>query len=633
MIRVTNRLPKPDQILWNIIAREKFEQVGILKELQFREKKAGKCVKLADGYEDIGPPKDPNQSPLDSNGQENGLSGGSEDSGKFRKKQEQKYQKRINHRRGGERRVMNTQRNAKHNDGEMNGDSIAFDKPDTRKQDGLRNKRTQNHRNHDSIGIFVGRIPRTARVKELKDAIQERGLRTNNLVWKGVKGFAFLYFDRSHTKLNEEEICLQLKDLKLGETVLNIEPDKRKDKNKADVDNENCTVTQQNDSVSNTVDKDDSTNHEKTRRRNMNKPRPNKKGISSSDPSGETNTDTLSPTHDAILLEDDASKRAPVNGLHAVNNGIENQKNNTDSGLNTNLKEKANISAGTENGFTKNDINTNDLESQVKKLNINDDSKCTEKLPKDGIEGANNSLPPKNNPSSNKNILIDGAKENTTKGSESDNSKTSMISKDTTTSEMTNVKNGQPKIGDSKEKNLQQKDQSPTKKKTNSTTTADSQISCQTISKELTSTKNENQLVPPIKKTTDQLDTKTATISANELKPSEVGKQILKPSSKTESANAKSESISQKKPENLKEKTEVEEPKSHKKSSDEGIKDISASLANKQKTVEVSAKKEETKTTSKSEATVTKKEKSKTPDKEVKKEESSGGGFFKRFWK
>merc|ERR1712080_214392 len=122
---------------------------------------------------------------------------------------------------------------------------------------------------------------------------------------------------------------------------------------------------------SNTVDKDDSMNHEKNRRRNMNKPRPNKKGISSSDPASETNNDALPTTQDAILLKEDESKRTPVNGLHTVNNGIENKKENTDSELNTNLEEKSNISIAIENGCTKTDINTSNLESQVNNLKIN----------------------------------------------------------------------------------------------------------------------------------------------------------------------------------------------------------------------------------------------------------------------
>merc|ERR1712072_1636695 len=80
VIRVSNRLPKPDHLQWDIITREKFDQIGILKELQFREKKAGKCVKLSDGYEDVGPPKQNNIVP-DSNGSEiNGFSHGPIDS-------------------------------------------------------------------------------------------------------------------------------------------------------------------------------------------------------------------------------------------------------------------------------------------------------------------------------------------------------------------------------------------------------------------------------------------------------------------------------------------------------------------------------------------------------------------------
>lgn len=42
VIRISNRLPKPDHLQWEIITREKFEQIGILKELQFREKKGWK---------------------------------------------------------------------------------------------------------------------------------------------------------------------------------------------------------------------------------------------------------------------------------------------------------------------------------------------------------------------------------------------------------------------------------------------------------------------------------------------------------------------------------------------------------------------------------------------------------------
>ena len=228
---MSNRLPKPDHIEWSILTREKFENIGVLKELQFKEKKTGKDVKLADGFEDVGPEKDPNELVSDTNGQHiNGFAPGS-DNKKVNKRDGGKYSKRTNQRRG-EKQATN-QRN-KHNKEMVGNENGVGNENSENKNQERRNKRGPNNRNPESIGIFVGRIPRTARVKELKEAIQERGLRTNNLVWKGVKGFAFLYFDKSHTKLTEEEICLKLKDLKLGETILNIEPDKRKDKGKGE---------------------------------------------------------------------------------------------------------------------------------------------------------------------------------------------------------------------------------------------------------------------------------------------------------------------------------------------------------------------------------------------------------------
>ena len=51
VFRVKDRLPKPDHIIWNILTREKFNQIPILRELQFKEQKAGKNVQLKDETE------------------------------------------------------------------------------------------------------------------------------------------------------------------------------------------------------------------------------------------------------------------------------------------------------------------------------------------------------------------------------------------------------------------------------------------------------------------------------------------------------------------------------------------------------------------------------------------------------
>jgi len=48
VFRVKDRLTKPDHIIWSMLTREKFNQIPILRELQFKEQKAGKIVQLKD---------------------------------------------------------------------------------------------------------------------------------------------------------------------------------------------------------------------------------------------------------------------------------------------------------------------------------------------------------------------------------------------------------------------------------------------------------------------------------------------------------------------------------------------------------------------------------------------------------
>ena len=64
----------------------------------------------------------------------------------------------------------------------------------------------------------------------------DRGLKPAAISWKGAKGFAFMYFDtranglQSATSGGGEELVDKLKDLKIGDTVLNIEQDRRSSK-------------------------------------------------------------------------------------------------------------------------------------------------------------------------------------------------------------------------------------------------------------------------------------------------------------------------------------------------------------------------------------------------------------------
>ena len=46
VIRVSEPSRKPEKILWSLITRKKFDQIPVLREIQFKEKRAGNDVRL-----------------------------------------------------------------------------------------------------------------------------------------------------------------------------------------------------------------------------------------------------------------------------------------------------------------------------------------------------------------------------------------------------------------------------------------------------------------------------------------------------------------------------------------------------------------------------------------------------------
>ena len=77
--------------------------------------------------------------------------------------------------------------------------------------------------------MFIGKIPRGTRVKELKEAVTNQGIKPVNVLWKGAKGYAMIYFEKKDD-ITTHDLCSKLKDLKIGDNLLNVEPDKRANK-------------------------------------------------------------------------------------------------------------------------------------------------------------------------------------------------------------------------------------------------------------------------------------------------------------------------------------------------------------------------------------------------------------------
>lgn len=211
--KVADRLPKPDHIIWSLLTREKFEQMPILREIQFKEKKAGKAVRLADDVE-------VENLTVTVNGSNN-TDTTPNSGGKKAHKQKRKVQS-AQQKNGETVQIPRGSNQVKALISDNPEEESQPDKEVATKAAAPANK----SRNRNTVGIFVGRIPRGTRVKELKEVIVARGIRPQNIVWKGVKGFALIYFDKKECPTSED-ICEKLADLKIGESVLNIEPDKK----------------------------------------------------------------------------------------------------------------------------------------------------------------------------------------------------------------------------------------------------------------------------------------------------------------------------------------------------------------------------------------------------------------------
>lgn len=291
VFRVENRLRKPGGIIWNMLTREKFDQIGILKELQYKELKAGKDTRLkdeqdlplSDNHQNHG--KNSNQSKRGSNSRGAGANGGGAGGGSGgssgRTNNKTRRERGDKNAAGGDA-VNNSVTNndhhqskpeviekTKHSKNETNGEQQRSEKSSGKRQQQSKKQRGSSNANngnttnnsgggshggagsvgaaafshHHHQGVFVGRIPRQARTKDLRDAVLERGLKPSNISWKGVKGFAFMYFDGS--KLSESELLAKLKDLKIGDTVLNVEQDRRSSSSKKSANSQQQQPKQQ----------------------------------------------------------------------------------------------------------------------------------------------------------------------------------------------------------------------------------------------------------------------------------------------------------------------------------------------------------------------------------------------------
>ena len=118
---------------------------------------------------------------------------------------------------------------------QSNGDTKSTNSAEKSQNSGAAEKNSSNSANGKpkkqkqypaTVSVFVGKIPRGTRVKELKEVIIAKGVKPINILWKGGKGYALIYCEKKEVPTSDE-LFEKLKNLTIGDNVLNVEPDKR----------------------------------------------------------------------------------------------------------------------------------------------------------------------------------------------------------------------------------------------------------------------------------------------------------------------------------------------------------------------------------------------------------------------
>ncbi|TRY79885.1 hypothetical protein TCAL_13360 [Tigriopus californicus] len=169
VVRASIFLPKPKRIIWSLLTKEKLDQIEILREIQFKEKRIGHDVSLMDDV----PVENPNAANTTN-----------------RKKVKKT-----------KRQLPEAQKSKAQSTTDMEG----------------------------WFTVFLGRIPRNYPPKDLQEVLAARGFEHNspgiNLVIKPVKGVAFLNMDPSVHQ--HDDVIKQLDGVCLGSTELNVQGDSK----------------------------------------------------------------------------------------------------------------------------------------------------------------------------------------------------------------------------------------------------------------------------------------------------------------------------------------------------------------------------------------------------------------------
>ncbi|KAI4462121.1 5-formyltetrahydrofolate cyclo-ligase-related [Holotrichia oblita] len=207
IIKIEKRLPRPTGIIWNILSQRRLNLMPVLKALKDIHDGKGKDTTLKDTDTDVEANEPRRRFPnrikrlrrrRPRTDTKNSESQGEEASNNENVPQQRNYRRRkFFHRRKVARQQEKPSENGDTSVGE-NGQNAPKPPPPPRRNNRFPPFR-RNLRQID-FSLMVSNIEKNVRVRDLKNALIERGIKPNVITWRGYKGICYLHYAKSNAK-------------------------------------------------------------------------------------------------------------------------------------------------------------------------------------------------------------------------------------------------------------------------------------------------------------------------------------------------------------------------------------------------------------------------------------------------
>ncbi|CAH1156066.1 unnamed protein product [Phaedon cochleariae] len=194
IIEVKHDLSKPEGIFWNHLTLRQVETKTVLSELKKKHESEGKDTTLKE-YDPEEKVYFPRYYPR-----------------YYRSKSKPKpLSDRTNKKAGSQKDQRIKSRSASSAKSERNGPKENKENAENVENVSPQNKLRKRKRPNNYYSLRVGNIQRSVRVRDLKNALTEKGIKPRNITWKGSRGFCFLHYSKKNPK-NENEVASKAED-------------------------------------------------------------------------------------------------------------------------------------------------------------------------------------------------------------------------------------------------------------------------------------------------------------------------------------------------------------------------------------------------------------------------------------